>query len=79
MLADFPYRARFFSTSGRQMNNNRNIGRLENFKRNALFAVTPLCYISLKCDNVTGQEYDCQQNGAICVLLLSLPRGSVYD
>ena len=53
MLADFPYRARFVSTSGRQMNN-RNIGRLETFKRNALFAVTPLCYISFKCDNVAG-------------------------
>ena len=34
--------------------NSRNFCGLENFKRNALFAVTPLCYISLKCDNVTG-------------------------
>ena len=53
MLADFPYRARFVLTSGRQMNN-RNIGRLENFKRNALFVVTPLCYCSFKFDSIAG-------------------------
>ena len=54
--------------------NNIDIGRLENFKRDALFAVTPLCYIYLKCDNVTGIFHLIRQHipqfGAI------IPKGS---